>query len=225
MIAPMTPKDPPRDPKGPGTPADPNDPWAHFPGGNPFGPGGPFAGRGAGGDPLRNMDEWFRAMGIDARDFQHLFDDLQRNLQDAFRNLGQDPSKGFVSGFSVRMGPDGKPHISTFGNKAAVARGPGGAPAISADEREPLTDVIEDEKQVAITMEMPGVDKTDINLNMTEDALEISVDNERRKYHKRVRLPVKVDPATTKATYKNGILDVTVKRLSPGEAGVRIQVD
>lgn len=227
MKAAMAPPDTPggQDPDDPKGPRDPNDPWAGFPGGNPFGPGGPFAGSGPGGDPFRNMDEWFRSMGIDARDFQRLFDELQRNLQDAFRNVGQDPSKGFVSGFSVRMGPDGKPNFSTFGNKPSVGRGPPGTPRIASDEREPLTDVIEDEKQVAITMEMPGVQKEDINLNMTEDALEISVDNERRKYHKRVRLPVKVDPDTTKATYKNGILDVTVQRVEKGPAGVRIHVD
>lgn len=198
-----------------------NDPWAAFPGGNPFGPNGPFGGK----DPFSSMDDWFRNLGIDPRDFQRLFDDMQRNLGEAFKNMGQDPSRGFMAGFNVRMGPDGKPHINTFGNKPTVKRADGAMPSIGADEREPLTDVIEDPKAVAITMELPGVEKKDINVHMTAESLEISVDNERRKYHKRVKLPCKVDPATTKATYTNGILDVTVQKAEQDDSGVQVAVE
>lgn len=211
----------------------PSDPWANFPGGNPFGPGGPFAG---GGDPFANLDAWLRQMGVDPADFRRMAEEMSRGLQDALRQMGDPstPNKSFVSGFSVKVGPDGKPQFNTFGNKPAVAPsgatakgGPGkaGLPRIVADEREPLTDVIEGAKEVAITMELPGVEKKDINVHMTDDELEISVDNERRKYHKRVKLPAKVDPKTTKATYNNGILDVTVQKRTPGKAGVRIAVE
>ncbi len=209
---------------------NPNDPFRNFPGGNPFGPQGPFGPGGplAGGNPFGGggMDEWLRNMGIDPSEFQKLFDEMQRNLQEAFKNMGQDPSKGFVAGFNVRMGPDGKPQFSSFGNKPAVRRQPGSAvPSVAADDREPLTDVIEDPTQIAITMELPGVDKSDINVHMTDEVLEISVDTELRKYHKRVRLPAKVDPSTTKATYTNGILDVTVQKIASDASGVRIQIE
>ncbi len=211
---------------------NPKDPFRNFPGGNPFGPqgpfgpGGPFAGGPGGPLGSSGMDEWLRNMGIDPSEFQKLFDEMQRNLQEAFKNMGQDPSKGFVAGFNVRMGPDGKPHFSSFGNKPAVRREAGSAvPSVVSDDREPLTDVIEDPTQVAITMELPGVDKRDINVHMTDDVLEISVDTELRKYHKRVRLPTKVDPSTTKATYTNGILDVTVQKQVQDQAGVRIEID
>ena len=214
----------------PSPPPKAPDPWAGFPGGNPFGPGGPFGGGlGAGGDPFANLDAWLRSMGVDPTDFRKMADEMQRNLQEALRSMGQDPSRSFVSGFSVKVGPDGKPTFNTFGNKPQVKPNPAGAtkgvPSIVADEREPLTDVIEDARQVSITMELPGVEKKDINVHMTADELEISVDNERRKYHKRVRLPAKVDPKTTKATYTNGVLDVTVQKVKPGSAGVRIAVE
>ncbi len=209
-------------------PKDPRDPWASFPGGNPFGPGGPLAGGpfGGGGDPFANMDAWFRSMGIDPQDFRRMVEDMQRNLQEAFKNMGQDPSKSFVSGFSVRVGPDGKPQFNTFGNKPTVKPNPQGKgiPQIVADEREPLTDVIEDAVSISITVELPGVQREDINLHMTERQLEISVDTERRKYHKRIELPAAVDPGTTKATYTNGVLDVAVQKATPGPSGVRIPV-
>lgn len=205
----------------------PHDPWANFPGGNPFGPGGPFAG---GGDPFANLDAWLRQMGVDPADFRRMAEEMSRGLQDALRQMGDpsQPNKSFVSGFSVKVGPDGKPTFTSFGNKPAVQPTPGakgGLPKVVIDEREPLTDVIENAKEVAITMELPGVEKKDINVHMTDDELEISVDNERRKYHKRVKLPAKVDPKTTKATYTNGILDVTVQKRTPGKTGVRIAVE
>ncbi|MEK6975499.1 MAG: archaeal heat shock protein Hsp20 [Candidatus Thermoplasmatota archaeon] len=212
----------------------PSDPWAAFPGGNPFGPGGPFAG---GGDPFANLDAWLRQMGVDPADFRRMADEMSRGLQDALRQMGDpsQPNKSFVSGFSVKVGPDGKPTFNTFGNKPTISpvgaaakpgiAAKGGIPKIVTDEREPLTDVIDSEKEIAITMELPGVEKKDINVHMTDDDLEIGVDNERRKYHKRVKLPAKVDPKTTKATYTNGILDVTVQKRTPGKSGVRIAVE
>lgn len=199
---------------------DPRDPWRNLPGGSPFGPNSPF-----GRDPFSQMDEWFKAMGVDPTDFRRIFDDMQRSLGDAFKQMGEDPSKGFVAGFNVRMGPDGKPHISSFGNKPHVGPKPGGGIGVGSDEREPLTDVIEDAKSVAITMELPGVDKRDIDLKMTAERLDVGVDNRRRKYHKSVRLPAKVDPQTTKATYKNGILDVTVQKLDSEEGSLKIDVE
>lgn len=221
----------------------PSDPWAGFPGGNPFGkdgpfgPGSPFSGAGgAGGDPFANLDAWLRQMGVDPAEFRKMAEEMSRSMQDALRGLG-DPSQGpksFVSGFSVKVGPDGKPTFNTFGNKPTVAPsgaaakggpGKGALPKVIVDEREPLTDVIEGAKEIAITMELPGVEKKDINVHMTDDDLEISVDNERRKYHKRVRLPTKVDPKTTKATYTNGILDVTVQKRSPNKGSVRVSVE
>src|SRR5688572_15596890 len=81
------------------TPKDPRapDPWANFPGGNPFGPGGPFAGgnnpfAGA-GDPFQNLDAWLRQMGVDPADFRRMADEMQRNLQEALKGMGADPSK------------------------------------------------------------------------------------------------------------------------------------
>ena len=207
------------------------DPWASFPGGNPFGPNGPFGGAafGGGADPFANLDAWLRSMGVDPGEFRRLADEMQRNLGEALKGMGSDPSKSFVSGFSVKVGPDGKPTFTSFGNKPQVKPNPAGAakgiPSIVADEREPLTDVIEDARQVSLTMELPGVENKDINLHMTEGELEVSVDNEARKYHKRVKLPAKVEPKTTKATYTNGVLDVTVQKVKAATSGVKINVD
>jgi len=80
---------------------------------------------------------------------------------------------------------------------------------------------------VAITVEIPGVEREDIDLNATNDALEIKVDTPQRKYHKKLVLPCDVLPKTTKATYKNGILDIVLKRREkkkPGE-GFKVNIE
>jgi HSP20 family protein len=170
---------------------------------------------------------------LDDDDFERIFDEMQKmfesdNFKEIIGNMvrnGIDPNKRFVRGFSFHIGPDGKPRIEDFGNRPI--KSPEGEPKIS-DEIEPLTDIIEGDNDVAVTVEIPGVEKEDIDLHATDDVLEITVKNHpERKYHKRLNLPCDVIPKTTKATYKNGILDVVIKRKEkkkPGE-GYKVNVE
>ncbi|MEM3030594.1 MAG: archaeal heat shock protein Hsp20 [Candidatus Micrarchaeia archaeon] len=132
----------------------------------------------------------------------------------------------FVYGFSMRVGPDGKPQFQEFGNVKPMIRavaGGEGAPG----EMEPLVDVIQEKEVVTVIAELPGVAKEDIHLKATEDKLSIKVDTPERKYSKTVHLPVKVKPETAKASYKNGVLDVKIQRREPGkeEKGSEIKVE
>ncbi len=175
-----------------------------------------------------SFDEMFRSMGMDMRDFHRMFDDIQRQLMDAMRNAGAEPGKPVVHGFSFKVGPDGKPQFEHFGNRPPSidpSQFTSGTPLNVSDTREPLTDIIEGDKDIAVTLEVPGVEKGDIKVSAKAERIEISVDNEMRKYHKVVNLPAKVDPATTKATYNNGILDITVQKIDHDDGGVSIQVE
>ena len=122
----------------------------------------------------------------------------------------------FVYGYSITIGPDGKPQIREFGNVKPEFR-PGffgrSRPTINIrEEREPLVDVITTDGEVKVIAELPGVEKEDIKLHGTEDTLTISVDTPERKYYKEVDLPVKVDPRKAKSSYKNGVLEVTLPK-------------
>lgn len=146
-------------------------------------------------------------------DFDRIFEEARKMIEDMFKGGAPfksfEEGKPFIHGFKINMGPDGKPEISEFGNRAVKTQD--GEPTIS-EEREPLTDIIEGDNDVAITVEIPGVEKEDIDLNATDNTLEIHVDTPQRKYQKILDLPCGVKPKTTKATYKNGILDVTIQR-------------
>jgi len=178
------------------------------------------------GPPRSPFDDIFKGFGINPDEFERMFEQMNRALQDAMRNMGGfEPGKPYVHGFSFKIGPDGKPVVTEFGNRPQKPTK--GAKAIVSEEREPLTDVIEERNQIAATLELPGVDKKDIDIRVTENELEIDVDNEKRKYHKLVKLPARVRPTTTKATYKNGILDVTIQKETPSESkrGHKVNVD
>ncbi len=114
----------------------------------------------------------------------------------------------FVYGYSVTVGPDGKPKVTEFGNlKPETSTG---KPQVDVEEkREPLADVIPAENEVRVIVELPGVDKEDIKLSGTADKLTISVDTPERKYYKEVELPIKVDIKQATSKYKNGVLDIT----------------
>lgn len=113
----------------------------------------------------------------------------------------------FVYGYSITIGPDGKPQIREFGNVQPTRFGPR-----IKEEREPLVDVYTTNGEVKVIAELPGVNKEDIQLHGTEDTLTISVDTPERKYYKEVKLPTKVDPKGAKTSYKNGVLEVTLPK-------------
>lgn len=174
--------------------------------------------------PKNPFDDLFRGFGFPTRDFERMFDEMQRSIANALNNIGNiEPGKPYVHGFTFKIGPDGKPHVAEFGNRPGV---PSKGKPVFSDEREPITDVIEEARTVAVTLEVPGVQKKDIDLRVTETELEVSVDNEARKYHKRIALPARVKPNTTKATYNNGVLDVTIEKAqADSRKGFKVSVD
>lgn len=167
------------------------------------------------------------------RQFAREFEEMQRMMgavfQDAMRAAERTkPGEPFVYGFKLRVGSDGKPQFESFGNTQVVQSGEGtGEPTVQVGSREPLTDVVEGEGEIAVTIELPGVEKEDISLHVAEDRVTIRAGEGpegRTRYAKEIRLPGKVVPKTAEATYKNGILDITIQRASPGSSGTRVPI-
>jgi HSP20 family protein len=164
---------------------------------------------------LWDIDETFKEMEeMMAKEFEDLSkrapEDLlrERTLPDGTKMKSWGP---FVYGYSVTVGPDGKPKVREFGNFKAETRM--GKPYMDVKEkREPLADVINTDGEVRVIVELPGVEKKDIKLSGTEDKLTISVDTPERKYFKQVELPAKVDSKKATSKYKNGVLDIIVPK-------------
>jgi len=129
----------------------------------------------------------------------------------------------FVYGYSVTIGPDGKPVIREFGNmKPSI--GKDGRFALK-EEREPLVDVMTSGDEIRVVAEIPGISKEDIKVSATENTVTIQADTPERKYHKETELPDAVDPSSTKSTYRNGILEIVFKRKGRKSSGVSIKVE
>jgi HSP20 family protein len=95
-------------------------------------------------------------------------------------------------------------------------------------------DVDEDDKQVKVTAEVPGVEESDLDVSITSDSLVIrgekKVERETKAKGALVRerrygtfervapLPKDVDHAAATATFKNGVLTVVIPKTSDSRA-------
>ncbi len=156
--------------------------------------------------------------------FDDLFDEFDK-MDEMLEKMWKDVTSGtavqnpIFYGFRVMVGPDGKPRFEEFGNMKPGLRGPE-----ITEEIEPIVDVMEEKGEVVVVADIPGVEKEDIKLNAIEDMLTIDVDSKRRKYHKEIRMPAKIDPESAKASYKNGVLEVRLKRTGKNQGrGIKIE--
>jgi len=163
-------------------------------------------------DPL-NHDKHRRRNPFDLVDdeFDRLFDEILRmpSIQEMIDKIFNEidiPGRT-VYNLCIEIEADGKIRITEFADLPLRQRD-----TKSLEKRKMVTDIIEDDKEVAVTVELPGVEREDIDLDVTEDALEITVNNPKRKYHKRLGLSCSVKPNTMKSTYKNRVLDIIIKK-------------
>jgi HSP20 family protein len=167
----------------------------------------------------RRRSSWDDLFGNFDEDFEEMrrrMDALMEGFVDG--RIDVTAYQPIVYGFSMRMGPDGKPHIQEFGNASRESQGEPGS-------REPLTDIIEEKDRIRVIVELPGVDREDIQLNVEDHILDISVDREDRKFSKKVELPSPVDPDSASASYKNGVLEVTLSKVAPRKRGRAVKIE
>ena len=105
------------------------------------------------------------------------------------------------------------------------------------DYKMPLVDMYETDDELVVLMELPGVRKEDITLNVSSNSIEVNAElseekeEQVKRYHKKERiikryyrsitLPVKVSTDNDKAKYENGMLVIRLKK----EAGEKRRVE
>lgn len=94
--------------------------------------------------------------------------------------------------------------------------------------RQPLSDLRETDKELIASIEIPGVDKKDIQLQITENNLEVKVEKKQemkvekkgylkaersyKGFYRSMSLPSRVIPQQAKASYKDGVLEVVMPK-------------
>lgn len=108
---------------------------------------------------------------------------------------------------------------------------------------QPQLDIFETDKEYRLSVEMPGVERDDIDLSVDDDALVIRARKERRsedakedqyhrvertygRYERMLTLPVDADTDNIGAELRNGVLEVTIPRRDDIEtaSGKRIEI-
>ena len=140
-----------------------------------------------------------------AADLKEAGDEIKKEGEIDFSHLKKG-MKG-VYGFSIKTMTGGRPVVESFGNIKKTPKGP-----TVEEEREPITDVFDEKEEVRVYAEIPGVNEEDIKLDLKGDILDILAKSGDRKYHKEILLPVKVKSETLISSYKNGILEVKIRK-------------
>jgi HSP20 family molecular chaperone IbpA len=85
-------------------------------------------------------------------------------------------------------------------------------------EPKPLIDILEDDGEVIVVAEFAGFDKENIRTNVKNQRLTLSAHTSDRKYYKSLNLPRRVIPATIRTAYKNGVLEIRLKKADEKKA-------
>ena len=101
----------------------------------------------------------------------------------------------------------------------------------------PSTDVTETDKSVNVSVELPGMTEKDIDISVSDNAITIrgekKVEHEEERkgiymserhygsFYRTVPLPAGVDPDKAEATFKNGVLTVTLPKTDEALANMK----
>ena len=107
----------------------------------------------------------------------------------------------------------------------------------------PTLDVTENDAEIIVSAELPGLDPKNVKVELEDDVLTIrgekkrvreERDGDRHRYTERafgsfersIRLAQEVDPDAIQAAHRNGVLTVTLPKVTPaGARSIEIQVD
>ncbi len=96
--------------------------------------------------------------------------------------------------------------------------------------RAPKVDVVERDEEILVKAELPGVDKKDLDVSVTDNTLTIKAttreesEKEEGEYHRReivtgsfarsILLPAEVDGNKARATFRDGLLELSIPKVA-----------
>ncbi len=150
-------------------------------------------------EPYKDIFSYFIKDMIDL--FKRMDEDLSRFI-DGEINFGELEDEPF-SHASEEDSPND--FVIGFPSSSENVRKVGGAPL---ELEEQGVDVIELEDEIIIVADLPGVRRSDISVRVRGNELMIRA----KDFLKKLQLPMEIDPKRTKATYRNGILEVKISK-------------
>ena len=84
-------------------------------------------------------------------------------------------------------------------------------------EPKPLIDIFQEKNWITIVAEIAGFNKETLKINVKDQKLTLSAKAKDRKYYKSLNLPKEVTPNVMHTTYKNGVLEIKLKKAEKEE--------
>ena len=104
----------------------------------------------------------------------------------------------------------------------------------------PLADLVEEDDKLIATIDLPGVDKKDIDVEVDEQAITVRANRKQEKeinqegvyrlerryagFKRRIPLPEGVNPAQSQASYEDGVLRIELPRDQKQLAKKRLEI-
>ena len=98
-------------------------------------------------------------------------------------------------------------------------------PVVAKPKHEGTMSYEDRDKDILFTIDMPGVQKKDIDINVEPNSISVKAENGgKRKYNYRRRFKTTVDVNSAKATFKNGVLDITISKIETTPKGKSVKI-
>jgi HSP20 family protein len=153
-------------------------------------------------------------------DIMKEIEDIMRNMDENNPNITRQNFGPYIRGYSITIGPDGKPKVKQFRNMNPNIEKSIQPEIDNNNSQEPLIDVFIENDSVKIIAEMPGVNKEDIQVTATDSKVKIVAQYGSKEYKTEKELTVKIKPKTATSKYNNGILEIKFDRQEPSDEEV-----
>ena len=87
---------------------------------------------------------------------------------------------------------------------------------------EPLIDVFEEKDKIIVVAEFPGFKKENLKIHLKDRRLTLSAETSDRRYYKSLNLPKRVIPDAIRTSYKNGVVEIQLKKAFEEKAVDRV---
>jgi HSP20 family molecular chaperone IbpA len=128
-------------------------------------------------------------------DFNDDFDD-KKVVKSKQKSLRVEPIKLVKS---VRFSQSFKPSKNGFGKHKFV-------------DPKPLIDIFQETNCITIVAEIAGFNKESFKINVKDQKITLSAKSKERRYYKSLNLPKVVIPSDIHTTFKNGVLEIKLKK-------------
>jgi HSP20 family molecular chaperone IbpA len=107
--------------------------------------------------------------------------------------------------------------LNTRGMRHQKYRLPKGYAKRKWKEPKPLIDIFQEENWITIVAEIVGFNRETLKIHVKDQKLTLSAKAKDRRYYKSLNLPNVVIPSAVHTTFKNGVLEIRLKKAAKEE--------